>query len=80
MIVRHLELSPGTKTVKHLQLSIFHHSSCQFFEMSLIKIDIFDISLIKTKVKPLELDKSHAFCWVKGGLWAFVKKREAFNN
>ena len=40
MIVRHLELSPGTKTVKHLQLSIFH----LFFEMSLIKIDIFDIS------------------------------------
>ena len=36
--------------------------------------------MIKTKVKPLELDKSHAFCWVKGGLWAFVKKREAFNN
>ena len=43
MIVRHLELSPGTKTVKHLQRSIFHQSICQFFEMSLIKIDIFDI-------------------------------------
>ena len=49
--------------------------------MSLIKIYIFCyFILIKTKVKPLELDKSHAFCWVKGGLWAFVKKREAFKN
>ena len=52
MIVRHLELSPGTKTVKHLQLSIFHQSSCQFFEMSLIKIDIFDISLINKGEAP----------------------------
>ena len=42
MIMRHLELLPGTKTVK-----------------------------------PLELDPAHAFSWVKGGLWAEVKKRNA---
>ena len=42
MILRHLELLPGTKTVK-----------------------------------PLVLDKAHAFCWVKGGLWAVVKRRDA---
>ena len=41
MIVRHLELVPGVKTVK-----------------------------------PLELDKAHAFSWIKGGLWAQVKKRD----
>ena len=41
MILRHLELLPGTKTVK-----------------------------------PLELDKAHAFAWIKGGLWASVKKRD----
>ena len=41
MIVRHLELVPGTKTVK-----------------------------------PLELDKAHGFAWIKGGLWASVKKRD----
>ena len=41
MIVRHLELVPGTKTAK-----------------------------------PLELDKAHAFAWIKGGLWASVKKRD----
>ena len=41
MIVRHLELVPGTKTVK-----------------------------------PLELDKAHAFAWIKGGLWASVRKRD----
>jgi len=44
MIMRHLELLPGTKTVK-----------------------------------PLELDPAHAFSWVKGGLWAKVKKRDATN-
>ena len=26
-------------------------------------------------VVPLELDPTHAFSWVKGGLWAKVKKR-----
>merc|ERR1712055_1048893 len=41
MIVRHLEMLPGTKTLK-----------------------------------PLELDKDHGFAWVKGGLWANVKKRD----
>lgn len=41
MIVRHLQLVPGTKTVK-----------------------------------PLELDKAHAFSWIKGGLWASVRKRD----
>ena len=41
MIVRHLQLLPGTKTLK-----------------------------------PLELDKDHAFAWVQGGLWVNVKKRE----
>ena len=41
MIVRHLQLLPGTKTVK-----------------------------------PLELDKTHAFSWINGGLWASVRKRD----
>ena len=45
MIVRHLELVAGTKTVK-----------------------------------PLELDKAHAFAWIKGGLWASVKKRDTTDN
>ena len=40
MILRHLELVPGTKTAK-----------------------------------PLELDTAHAFSWIKGGLWASVRKR-----
>ena len=45
MIVRHLELVAGTKTVK-----------------------------------PLELDKAHTFSWIKGGLWASVKKRDTTDN
>ena len=45
MIVRHMELLAGTKTVKSL-----------------------------------ELNPAHAFSWVKGGLWAKVKKWDATNT